>query len=193
MATTASLRVVKEFVYRGSVKQFSNRYHFTDNAPSDNTKWTTFSDAIVNAEKPIYMPYASGGAKIVEAVGYDAGSEVPVFTKTYSTDGTAAFAPYYFTPGDVAALLRYSTSGRSAKNHPIYLFNYYHAVGYAGTNATKDTLLAAQKTAMGTYAAAWITGFSDGTTTHHRAGPNGDVATGYLISDNLTHRDFPRG
>lgn len=139
------------------------------------------------------MPFASGGAQIVAGYGYAAGSEVPVFSKTYALTGTATFSPYYFTPGDVAALIRYSTAARSTKNHPIYLYNYYHSVGYAGTNSTRDTLLAAQATAMGTYAANWITGFSDGVVQHHRCGPQGDLATGQLVSTLLTHRDLPRG
>jgi hypothetical protein len=173
------------------LRNFSNRYHFTGTTPPDSGHWTTLSDAIVTAEKAIYAALSSGGSKIVETVGYDAGSEVPVFTKTYTTDGTGAFSSLIPAAGDVAALIRYSTSGRTSKNHPIYLFNYYHSAMFSAGAGTQDLLGTAQKTAMSTYATSWITGFSDGAVTHTRAGPNGTVALGSLVETYLTHRDLP--
>lgn len=192
MAATASIRVVKQFTYRSALREFSNRYHFDNNAPADQTKWTTLSDAIVNAEKLIYLPFASKGAKIIATVGYDAGSEIPVFNKTYTTDGTGAPTNWAMTPGDVAEMVRYSTNARSSKNHPVYLFNYYHSFGIQSNSASADSCNSDQKALLGTYAAAWITGFSDGSVTHHRCGPDGDLATGHLENVYLTHRDLPR-
>jgi len=191
VAATASVRIVKQFTYRGALRNFSNRYHIGTAAPADAAHWDTLFDAITAAEKAIYLPLASGGAKIVQAVGYAAGSEVPVETKTYSLDGTGAFTGYGFTPGDAAALIRYSTPDRSSKNHPVYCFNYYHAIGSANTVGANDTLNASQRTAMGTYASAWISGFSDGTTTFHRSRPTGDLCTGSLVETLITHRDLP--
>jgi hypothetical protein len=95
------------------------------------------------------------------------------------------------SPGECAALVRYSTAGRTTKNHPIYLFNYYHRVYTNQAGASTDLLDVNQKTAMGTYATAWITGFSDGSITAVRAGPNGDAATGQIVEEFVTHRDFP--
>jgi hypothetical protein len=174
------------------LRNFSNRYHFNGGTPSDGTHWTTLANAIVTAEKAIYIPLASGGAKIVSAVGYAGGSEIPVFNLTYATDGTLSATGIFPAPGDVAALIRYATSARTSKNHPIYLFNYYHATGNNGTPTGGDTMVASQRTAMGTYASSWISGFSDGTLTLVRAGPNGDAATGSLVELLLTHRDLPR-
>lgn len=94
--------------------------------------------------------------------------------------------------GDAAGLIRYSTADRSSKNHPIYCFNYYHGVGTSGIFATKDTLLSTQATAFATYAASWITGFSDGANTYKRARPNGNTVTGSFVEPLLTHRDLPR-
>ncbi len=172
-------------------RQFSNRYHFSGGTPADSGHWTTFADAVTAAEKQIHYAEAAGGAKIVEAVGYAGGSEVPVFTKTYSLDGTGSFTGFASAVGDAAALIRYSTSDRSSKNHPIYCFNYYHGVGTSGVFATKDTLLALQATAMGTYASDWIAGFSDGTNTLKRSRPNGNTCTGSFVEPLLTHRDLP--
>lgn len=186
MAATPSLRVVKTMPYRGATVTWSNRYHFNGGTPADASHWTTFSDNVVTAEKAI-LP---SNVTIVETVGYAAGSEVPVFSKVYSTAGTGAFATGTLMPGDVAAFVRYSTTARSTKNHPVYLANYYH--GVLDATGLADTLNVAQKSAIQTYAASWISGFSDGTTTYNRAGPNGATATGVTVNPLLTHRDFPR-
>lgn len=191
MADAASIRVVKQFNYRGTIREFSNRYHFNNGPPADASKWTTFSDAIVTAEKAIYLSLANGGAKIVETIGYAGGSEIPVFTKTYTTDGTGTWTTYIPAPGDAAALIRYSTADRSTKNHPIYCFNYYHAVQMAGSALTSDTLLSNQKTAMQTYSSLWLTGFSDGSANHVRSRPNEHACLGSLVETYITHRDLP--
>lgn len=187
MAATPSIKVTKQFTYRGVARKWSNRYHFNGGTPADSAHWTTLSDAIVTAEKAIHI----SNVTIVQTTGYAAGSEVPVFTKTYSTAGTLSGGTGITTPGDVAALIRYSTAARSSKNHPVYLFNYYHGVERDSTDA--DTLYSAQRTAMGTYAGTWIgAGFSDGATSYNRAGPNGATVTGQLVETLLTHRDLPR-
>lgn len=186
VAATPSIKVTKSFLYKGSTRTWSNRYHFNGGTPADSAHWTTLSDAIVTAEKATLL----NNITIVGTVGYAAGSDVPVFSKTYSTVGTMAGGTGIITPGDCAGLIRYSTTARTPKNHPVYLFNYYHGVLRDAAGA--DLVYASQKTLMQTYASQWITGFSDGTITAVRAGPNGATATGSLVEAFLTHRDFPR-
>jgi hypothetical protein len=192
MATTPSIKIVKTFTYRGVLREFSNRYHFNGGTPADSAHWTTLADLVVLREKAIYAN-AAPAVTIVRAVGYAAGSDVPIFTKTYATAGTGAFASIQATPGDAAALVRYSTTARTSKNHPIYLYNYYHGAYLGDTSSTNDTLNGAMKTALTTYAGQWISGMSDGTNNYVRSGPNGATATGVFVEPLITHRDLPRG
>lgn len=188
MAVVASIRVVKQITFKGGLRHYSNRYAFTGGTPSDSTHWTTLSDAIVNAEKAIHY----NNNTILQTIGYAAGSDVPVFSKTYSTVGTlTASATNQFAPGEVAALVRWSTAARSSKNHPIYCFSYYHGVLTQVLATVVDKLEVNQKAAMATYATAWVTGFSDGTITCKRSSPAGATATGSAVEQFVTHRDFP--
>lgn len=182
-----SVKIVKSIQFKGGTRLYSNRYYLSGSEPVDNTHWETLFDAIVNAEKAT----AGGVVTIVEALGYPAGTDVAAHTKSYSTTGTYSTAGTdRQAPGECAALVRWSTSARSLKNHPIYLFKYYHSI-YYDNSLNQDTLSPTQKTALGTYANAWVTGFSDGTVTHHLTSPQGHDATGYTVGEYITHRDFP--
>jgi len=90
---------------------------------------------------------------------------------------------------EVCALLRFATTARTSKNHPVYLFNYFH--GATANTTTVSLLAAAQKTAIETYADAWIAGFSDGTNTYVRSGPNGATAVSRLVDQYLRIHSFP--
>ena len=188
MAATASIKVTKSFLYKGSTRQFSNRYHL-DATPDSTAHWTTISDLIVTAEKAIY----TSNVTIVATTGYEPGTDLPIFSKTYSTAGTYTATGGRDAPGDCAAVIRYSTTQRTSKNHPIYLFNYYHGVcrSDTATAAQFNDILATQKTAYQTYADFWLAGISDTVTTYHRAGPNGAVAQSRFVKTTFSHRDFP--
>jgi hypothetical protein len=142
-------------------------------------------DLVVADEADIFQ----SDVTIVRVDGYAAGSDVPVHTEAYTTAGAGSFASSDDTPGDAAALLRYSTTARSTKNHPVYLFNYFHGARFlAGSDA--DSLISGQKTAIEEYGTDWIAGYSDGTNTYVRAGPNGATAVSRIVSPFITHRDF---
>lgn len=179
--------------YRDTTRQWSNRYHFEGDLPPDDAHWTTFADAIVALQKTCFI----AALTIVEAVGYDSGSATPtnphgdaVFTKDYTTAGT--FVPAgsdIETPGDCAILVRYSTPARSSRNHPVYLFNYYHNAHAKSTD--NDEVANDQKALLEAYATQWVTGFSDGTENHERCGPHGAVALSRRVDPYVRHRDFP--
>jgi hypothetical protein len=180
------VRVVKTFTYRGAPKEFSNRYHFNGGTPASNSAWTALFDAIVLAEKAVY----TSGVEIIECIGYEAGSELPVWTKSYTTVGTLAPGSPVITPGDSAAVVRYATTAKTSNNHPIFLYNYYHGVFYAA-GVDPDLLHPSLKTALETYASDWLTGFSDGAITAVRAGPYGATAVDRIVKPEIRHRDFP--
>jgi hypothetical protein len=190
VAATDSVKVIKNFSYRQSAKDFSNRYHFVGGTPVDDTAWHTLFDAIVLQEKTIY----TSEVEIISCVGYIAGSDMPVSSKAYSTAGTLSTpALGKLAAGEMCILGRYSTNERSTKNHPIYCFNYWHGAyaDYASADE-QDVAHPSQTSAVDTYMGHWVSGFSDGTHTLVRASPNGAGANGHETDQWLVHRDFPR-
>ncbi len=187
MALTPSVRVVKQTSYRGGTRVWSNRYHFSGGTPANDSAWHTLFDNITTDE----IACLGDNVGLIEALGYAAGSDVAVSSKTYALTGSlSAGAGEKFAPLADAALIRYSTTQKTSKNHPIYLFTYIHSVILANSS-DHELLQATQKTALEEYADDWLAGFSDGTNTYLRAGPNGAVAQSRLVSAYVTHRDFP--
>lgn len=181
--------MLKAFPFKGGTRVWSNRYHFTGGTPANSTAWNTLFDNVTSAEKAIHAATTT----ITEAIGYAAGSEVPVASKTYALTGTvSAAAAGAQAPGEVVGLVRYSTNARTTKNHPIYCFNYYHGTFHNGASATVlDNLDANVKAAYELYAGKWLTGFSDGTLTLVRSTPQSATCTGQVTESHVTHRDFP--
>lgn len=191
--TRNSIVISKSFSYRGATRVWTNRYHFEGDVPPDAAHWQTFADAIVEAEKTLLLPSVT----IVLATGYDKATATAtnphgdaVWSAPYTTAGThSAGTGEEPAPGDCALLVRYATPARSTKNHPVYLFNYYH--GVLLPNSGGDSATTGQKTLALAYANDWVAGFSDGAETHERCGPRGAVATSATVDPFVRHRDFP--
>jgi hypothetical protein len=134
----------------------------------------------------------SSRSTIIGAVGYHPGSEVPVWTAAYSVVGVCSLATGdRACPGDCAFTIRWLTDARTSKNHPIYLFNYFHDAWR--TSGDPDTLSDEQQAVAAAIGTRVIDGtWTDGATALHRCGPYGAVGQSRIVHPLITHRDFPR-
>lgn len=187
MADSPSIRVVKRFQYRGATQEFSNRFYFNGGAPDDSDAWHLFMDQVVLYEKTIY----TDAVTIISCTGFEAGSDVPVANKTYTTAGTLTVAGYS-TPGDAAVVLRHATTKTSVNSHPVYVHSFFHAARAATDVNYGDTLLGTQKTAVENYGGHWRDGITAGGITAVRSTPDGHAVTGMSVDPYIGHRDFPR-
>lgn len=173
--------------YRGNTVIWSNRWFFDKTAlPSDSDK-DGITTQIFNQEQIQY----SSAVTFIDGIWRAVGSEVPVHTSPLSGTGTMATTGRSQCPGDCAALLRFSTTQRTSKNHPIYLFKYFHDVFY-DTGSSVDSVAALQLGRIAALGNLMVAGITQGSIVYKAAGPRGAVAQGALAEPLITHRDFPR-
>jgi hypothetical protein len=183
--TQYSLRVVKQFTYRGALQEFSNRYHFDGGEPTD---WTSLFDAVTALEKNIFTTDVT----IVAAHGYGPANDAPLANKSYALAGTLSTSGSSAAPGDCALVLRQATTKLSTKHHVVYVFSYFHGVRIVNSATDGDTPLTSQKNAVKALGDAWLAGITGGARTYKRTTPDGALVTGALAEPYIGHRDFPR-
>lgn len=185
-ATQAGIKFVYSFSYQGNTKQFSQLWHFTGGAWQDQTHFDTMSDAVWNEIKSVTCSRVT----LVETVGYNPGSSLPVYTKSYGASGTYTDTSNPQAHGEACMLWRFSTTQRSTKNHPIYLFKWFHGTQTDGATSP-DTLRSGIHSSCSSVIAAIVAGLSDGTLTRVYCGPRGAVAQSGTCDTLLAVREFP--
>lgn len=190
MAATPSLLVAYTVPDRDGIKTVTNRHHFLGGTPADIAAWHTLMDNVVADFKDCI----STEAEIIRCDGYAAGSDVAITEKAYTQSGSVTIGDTgkCSTRGFECGLIRWSTDQKTSKNHPIYLFAYIHGMvtgGVSGTDAQQ--INGGQVSVLQDFASTWISpGYSDGTNSYTRAGPNGAAAIDFFVDNYLRDHDL---
>lgn len=190
MATTPpeqpGIRLIVESPYEGGTKQWSNRWFF--NGPNWHNE-AEFEFVADELQAKYLAHWLSSTSRVVEAIGTNGGSDIPLYTKPYTAYGTWDDQYNYPTPLQCAALVKITTTARSVKNHPIYLFKYLHAVYYE-SKAHKDYTAPGQASGFVAEIQDWCDGITTPNETRKVCGPRGAVGQTASIDEFITHRDF---
>lgn len=171
---------------KGGGAQVGGIYHWTGAAWTNEAEFDAMADWLTTA----FQDALSASATIVSAIGYNPGSRIPVYSKTYSKVGHITdISTQKLTPSDCAMLIRFSTDQRTSKNHPIYLFKYIKPA-VNNPNVSVEIVTPAVQTALETYAGLLVTGHDPGSGVRKLCGPFGAVALGHQVNQYVTHRDF---
>lgn len=184
--TQAGIKLVFSFLWRGGTRQWSQLYHFTQGAWQDQGHFNALSDALWNVVKS-GVPARN---TLVETIAYNPGSFLPVYTSSYGAAGTYTDTANPQAPGEACMLWKMTTDQRTTKNHPIYLFKWWHGMQTDGATSP-DTLRAGIQTTNAGHATTLMAGLSDGTLTRKYCGPFGAVAQSASVNTQLHIREFP--
>lgn len=179
-------RIVIETPYEGGVKQWSNRWFFNGPDWDNEAEWELVSDYIVDK---LVNKWLTARSTVMSAIGTNGGSDMPVYSKTYNEAGAFATGGKFHPPLESVGLCRFSTTQRSSKNHPIYLFKYMHDCLMDDT-ATPEVLYAFQRSQFGGALSTMLGGITTAGHTRYLCGPRGAVAQAALIETYFSHRDF---
>lgn len=184
--TQAGLKMVYSFNWRGTTKQWSQLWHWTEGNWASQGQFDTFATLLFNNLKTFTNPRVT----FVEAVAYNPGSFLPVFTHVIGSPGTYAEGTPPEATGEACMLWKFTTDQRTTKNHPIYLFKWFHGVQADGAT-DPDTLRNGTRTSAESVLTTILAGLSDGTNTRHYCGPRGAVAQTGSVNTKLHMREFP--
>jgi hypothetical protein len=180
-----SIRVERTSPYRGGTRTWGQRYFFTG-SNFTTAEFETLKDNLRALLRNITLDVTN----ITKCVGYNIGSDVPVYTDNSVVAGTYPSTTEPVMPLEVAALVRLGTTVRSTKNHPIYGFKYFHNVQNDG-GLDHELLRAGWKSTCESEMDAILAGLSDGDSTRSWCDAKGAVFQSRLVETYLTHRDFP--
>jgi len=190
------MTVVKRMNYRGNPNDdWSNTDWFPGVAPTTDTQWKSMADALIAAEKTVYL----GLSAVVRVYGYNSNDDnaASVYTYDYAAAsatvaGTMTTGTGTYPAGDQAAWIRWKTSRRTIHGKAIYLRKYFHSVPTTESSAgAPDGIATTWPTAANAFATTLQSGSGIG------FGPltdrkHVDVLTAHAISPFITVRTLKR-
>jgi hypothetical protein len=184
--TQVGVRMIVQSPYEGGTHDWSNRWFFNGPQWDNEAEFEAVADNLMASYRDHWLTPRN---TIVEAIGTNPNSDVPVYTKSYGAAGTFAEQTNFYAPLQAAALVRFTTDQRTTKNHPIYLFKYLHAAQIE-SQAASETLRSGQRTGFQGEMDTLMGGISTASRIRKMCGPRGAVAQTALVETFLTHRDF---
>jgi hypothetical protein len=185
-----SIVSVKTFTYRDSPEEWSNKYHFQGDPPSDPAGWRALCDDFAALEAATLTTQVH----IIRFLCYENDSDPTVYSYDLSAFGGTVAGTWAigagsqgYTQGDDAYLIRWNTGRLSSKGKPVYLFKYYH--GGAQSDTDRDKVPTGLLAVMATFANTVRSSSGDWP---GLADKNGDEPVGYLAETYLTTRTLKR-
>lgn len=189
---TAIVRLDKSFTYRGAAERWSNKYHLSGANPGSTAEWDAILLALATAEKAVY----NATVTIVYASCYTSDTGPAVYTKDYTQAPNTPIAGSLATTGnlmagDQSSWVRWWAGQYNTRGKLIYLRKYFH--GGRIDTGNGDLLYSGYKTALGTFAALGVSGFTiTGFSGRSIADKNGNAAQTYAVPTYVTTRTLKR-
>ncbi len=188
--------VVYEFQYRGNPEEWSQQYHFTGSAPSDDAGWNDLITSLVG----ILQSAITDRVTLIRAYGYEDTDHDAVYTVAapdapFPAVGAASTAGADVAPGDAAAWIRWKTARSNSHGKPIYLRKYFHSVILAGeADDDQDSLASGFKTGLEVIGASLLAGVGDwpGIAGPDGVAPPGPVLASTFVTTRTLKRRGPR-
>lgn len=181
------MRVLYESTYKGGVKTWSTRVYWSVAVNPTDAVW----DALAAGLDPYVKAFITPRSTHKGYTCYDIGSDVPVRQIDRNVVGTFDPTTPQWNPLEVSILARYSTTQRTTKNHPIYLFQYLRDGMTQPGQADRELVNTDQKEDVRQFVQKLVDGFVIGGSTYKKSSRYGAVAQSVIVEQYLTHRDFP--
>lgn len=181
--------IVKDFMYRGQLEEWSNSYSLDGTTPTTDALWKALFDAIIASEKTCYI----SDTRVVRAMGYQAGENFVTYSYDYLGAGQSVAGTWVpptqsmLWPGDGAGWLR-ARVGSTSSGKPRYVRKYFHGGGN-NTNA-RDIMASNLITAYVAHGTKMLDGTLPGAMKW--CGPDGTIASAPSASPFVTTRTLKR-
>lgn len=170
MAAMPKIKFNMTIPYRGTSKTWSTSMHFNGGFPASLSAATTLISNMVTD----FKAGVRADVEFVNALLYPNDTDPFEYNVAIETFGSLPTSDGTDQAAIICALLSWTTDARNSRGGPVYLRNFIH--GAETQSGDLDAIVSAQKSALQTFAAKFDdagVGYSDGTNTYKRAGPNG--------------------